>query len=70
LAIFPGLVMVPAEMVKLALLVSKIVVVDALATLTLAWVVVGPVTACIVGIRFEYNPKKARYQHRLILGAP
>jgi len=24
----------------------------------------------VVGIRFEYNPKQARYQHRLILGAP
>ena len=24
----------------------------------------------VVGIRFEYNPKQARYEHRLILGAP
>jgi len=24
----------------------------------------------VVGIRFEYNPKQAKYQHRLILGAP
>ena len=24
----------------------------------------------VVGIRFEYNPKQARYQHNLILGAP
>ena len=24
----------------------------------------------VVGIRFEYNPKQARYQHKLILGAP
>ena len=24
----------------------------------------------VVGIRFEYNPRQARYQHRLILGAP
>jgi hypothetical protein len=24
----------------------------------------------VVGLRFEYNPKQARYQHRLILGAP
>lgn len=24
----------------------------------------------VVGIRFEYNPKQARYDHRLILGAP
>jgi hypothetical protein len=24
----------------------------------------------VVGIRTEYNPKQARYQHRLILGAP
>jgi hypothetical protein len=24
----------------------------------------------VVGIRFEYSPKQARYQHRLILGAP
>ncbi len=24
----------------------------------------------VVGIRFEYNPKQARYEHRLVLGAP
>ncbi len=24
----------------------------------------------VVGIRFEYNPKQARYEHKLILGAP
>jgi hypothetical protein len=24
----------------------------------------------VVGIRFEYNPKQARYQHKLMLGAP
>jgi hypothetical protein len=24
----------------------------------------------VVGLRFEYNPKQARYQHKLILGAP
>ena len=24
----------------------------------------------VVGLRFEYHPKQARYQHRLILGAP
>jgi hypothetical protein len=24
----------------------------------------------VVGIRFEYNPKQARYQHKLVLGAP
>jgi hypothetical protein len=24
----------------------------------------------VVGIRFEYNPKEARYEHKLILGAP
>lgn len=24
----------------------------------------------VVGIRFEYNPREARYHHRLILGAP
>ena len=24
----------------------------------------------VVGLRFEYNPKQARYEHRLILGAP
>jgi len=24
----------------------------------------------VVGIRFEYNPKQARFEHRLILGAP
>ncbi|MFC2050895.1 hypothetical protein ACFLTN_06965 [Chloroflexota bacterium] len=24
----------------------------------------------VVGIRFEYNPKQARYQHKIILGAP
>ena len=24
----------------------------------------------VVGLRFEYNPREARYQHRLILGAP
>jgi hypothetical protein len=24
----------------------------------------------VVGIRFEYNPKQTRYQHKLILGAP
>ena len=24
----------------------------------------------VVGIRFEYNPREACYQHRLILGAP
>jgi len=24
----------------------------------------------VVGIRFEYNPKRAKYEHRLILGAP
>jgi len=24
----------------------------------------------VVGLRFEYSPKQARYQHRLILGAP
>jgi hypothetical protein len=24
----------------------------------------------VVGLRFEYLPKQARYQHRLILGAP
>jgi len=28
------------------------------------------VTFRVVGIRFEYNPKLARYQYRLILGAP
>ncbi|MGB8707640.1 MAG: hypothetical protein WCD72_06825 [Dehalococcoidia bacterium] len=28
------------------------------------------VTFRVVGIRFEYNPKQARYQHKLILGAP
>jgi len=28
------------------------------------------VTFRVVGIRFEYNPKQARYQYRLILGAP
>ena len=44
LAIFPGLVMVPAEMVKLALLVSKTVGIEVLATLTFARVAAGPVT--------------------------
>ena len=24
----------------------------------------------VVGIRFEYNPRQARYEHKLILGAP
>jgi hypothetical protein len=24
----------------------------------------------VVGIRFEYNPRQAKYQHKLILGAP
>ena len=24
----------------------------------------------VAGIRFEYSPKQARYQHKLILGAP
>jgi hypothetical protein len=24
----------------------------------------------VVGLRFEYSPKQARYQHKLILGAP
>ena len=24
----------------------------------------------VVGIRFEYHPKQARYEHKLILGAP
>jgi hypothetical protein len=28
------------------------------------------VTFRVVGIRFEYNPKQARYAHKLILGAP
>jgi hypothetical protein len=28
------------------------------------------VTFRVVGIRFEYNPKQARYYHKLILGAP
>ena len=28
------------------------------------------VTFRVVGLRFEYNPKQARYQHKLILGAP
>jgi hypothetical protein len=28
------------------------------------------VTFRVVGIRFEYNPKQARYDHKLILGAP
>ena len=28
------------------------------------------VTFRVVGVRFEYNPKQARYAHKLILGAP
>ncbi|MGB8706699.1 MAG: hypothetical protein WCD72_01955 [Dehalococcoidia bacterium] len=36
LALPPGLIIVPAEMVKLALLVSKTVGIEVLATLTLA----------------------------------
>jgi len=24
----------------------------------------------VVGIRFEYHPEQARYEHKLILGAP